>query len=578
VHPLLRKDLIIAHTKNNGIEHIVIKDPIRGEYFRFDKEEWDIIELFKDEISEDDFMRKYEEKYEAKLDKETYQGYVKFLESKKLIVTSKKNFNMILVEKIRHERKTKILSKKGSVMYKRFPVIDPDSFLEKALPFIRFFWHPVFIALCVLFMIVSVVNVSMEIEIFKESVKTLLSFKDMSFSNIMTLWFMVYVVIAIHEFGHGFTCKYFGGEVHEIGLLLLFFQPCLYCNVNDAWLFDKKYKQVSVTLAGAYIEFLLGAIASWVWLGTDTGTLIHMLSFQIMIVCSASTVFMNLNPLMKLDGYYLLSDILGIPNLRQNSFDYLKYFVSRHLFFIKKDPHESTKKEKLIYLSYGIAGFFWLTGMMSGLFFLAEGFLVDAFGWFGLILSLYVIKFLFMGQIMQLRRFSMSFIMTHHQKIKSPYVIGSMILFLCLLGGSLFIKIPIYSKNNAEVVPYIIESIRLPLDGYVSLKKEENSIFMSFKNIEKEEELLKLEINLAQLENQRIQFAEAPFQKKEQLKEDLENIKIKILKIKEEMILEKIIDIKENEDIVFKDISLNESKYLKKGSEIFQIISKEKFK
>src|SRR5207247_10940684 len=131
------------------------------------------------------------------------------------------------------------------------------------------------------------------------------------------------LVIVAHEFAHGLTCKFYGGSVREIGFLLLFFQPAFYCNVSDAWLFPEKYKRLWVTFAGAYFEIFLWAMATLVWRVTDTHTIVNYLALVVMATSAIKTLF-NLNPLIKLDGYYLLSDWLEVPNLRAKAFRYVR--------------------------------------------------------------------------------------------------------------------------------------------------------------------------------------------------------------------------------------------------------------
>src|SRR5262249_55580960 len=128
-------------------------------------------------------------------------------------------------------------------------------------------------------------------------------------------WLILLVVTALHESAHGLTCKHYGGEVHEIGFLLLFFMPCFYCNVSDAWLFKEKSKRLWVTFAGGYFELFVWALAVFVWRLTLPGSLPHYLAFIVVTACGIQTLF-NFNPLLKLDGYYLLSDWLEAPNLQ----------------------------------------------------------------------------------------------------------------------------------------------------------------------------------------------------------------------------------------------------------------------
>src|SRR6185295_10688621 len=132
-------------------------------------------------------------------------------------------------------------------------------------------------------------------------------------------WLTLLVIIVGHEFSHGLACKRFGGQVHEIGLLLIYLQPAMYCNVSDAWLFPEKRRRLLVTLAGAWFEVFCWALAMLFWRFTDPATLPNYLALVIATTLGIKTLF-NLNPLIKLDGYYLLSDYLEIPNIRRNAF------------------------------------------------------------------------------------------------------------------------------------------------------------------------------------------------------------------------------------------------------------------
>ena len=144
-------------------------------------------------------------------------------------------------------------------------------------------------------------------------------------------WTALFVVTLLHECAHGLTCKHYGGEVHEIGFLLLFLMPCFYCNVSDAWLFRERSKRLWVTFAGGYFELFLWSLAVFAWRLTAPGTLVNYLAFVVLSVCGVQTLF-NFNPLLKLDGYYLLSDWLEVPNLHQRGHDYFKEHVRRLLW------------------------------------------------------------------------------------------------------------------------------------------------------------------------------------------------------------------------------------------------------
>src|SRR5258707_5244839 len=159
---------------------------------------------------------------------------------------------------------------------------------------------------------------------------------------------MMVGVVTLHEFAHGLTCKHFGGHVREIGFILIFFQPAFYCNVSDAWLFPQKSHRLWVTFAGAYFEIFLWAIATFVWRVTDPNTVINYLAL-VVVATSAVKTFFNLNPLIKLDGYYLLSDFLEIPNLRQRAFGFLGGLFRRIWGTAGHNIQETTPPERRRY-------------------------------------------------------------------------------------------------------------------------------------------------------------------------------------------------------------------------------------
>jgi putative peptide zinc metalloprotease protein len=135
----------------------------------------------------------------------------------------------------------------------------------------------------------------------------------------------------LHEFGHGLTCKHFGGECHDMGMLLLVFTPCMYCDASDAWTMPNKWHRIAISAGGIYVELVIASLASLTWWNTSEGV-IHSIALALMIICSINTFVVNSNPLLRFDGYYILSDLVEIPNLRQKAQQTLRAFFHRNLF------------------------------------------------------------------------------------------------------------------------------------------------------------------------------------------------------------------------------------------------------
>ena len=212
------------------------------------------------------------------------------------------------------------------LLYWRKNFFDPDRFFSWLEPSIRFFWTKAFL-------FVSLLGILSALVVLTSNWEELVGyfFSTLRWETLALVWLSLVVATFCHEFAHGLTCKHYGGEVHEVGFLLMFGLPCFYCNVSDAWLFRERHKRLLVTLAGGYCDLCIWAFAVFVWRLTPQETAPHHLAYVVLTICGGR-VFFNFNPFLKLDGYYLLSDWVNIPNLRQRSQDRLMSNVRRVLW------------------------------------------------------------------------------------------------------------------------------------------------------------------------------------------------------------------------------------------------------
>jgi multidrug efflux pump subunit AcrA (membrane-fusion protein) len=211
----------------------------------------------------------------------------------------------------------------------------------------------------------------------------------LSFGSLFSLYSVplivavIFVVMTLHEFAHAVTLRHFGGRTREMGFLLLYFIPAFYCNVSDAWML-KKRERLLVTLAGGYIQLFVWALATVCWRIAAPETFASRVCL-ITIAFSGIQALFNFNPLIRLDGYYLLSDLLGIPNLRQKSFKYLKRRVACWLGF-SCAPGTEMRRERLIYGTYGSLSFLFSAGLIWLMIDRVGGWLVREYQLWGVIL------------------------------------------------------------------------------------------------------------------------------------------------------------------------------------------------
>ena len=196
----------------------------------------------------------------------------------------------------------------------RLVSVNAEAVFEWLFPKVRWCFTPAFNVFAVLMIICSFVIT------FQHGGRLGAQFLSLlSVNGILTVWIVVYFVTGMHEFAHGLTCRHFGGKVRELGFMLIYFMPALYCDVSDAWMFPERRQRVWVTFAGGYFQLVVWGMATVVWRVVAEDTLISSIALSAILFGGVQTLI-NFNPLIKLDGYYMLSDYLEIPNLRAKAF------------------------------------------------------------------------------------------------------------------------------------------------------------------------------------------------------------------------------------------------------------------
>lgn len=233
----------------------------------------------------------------------------------------------------------------------RLPLWDPDRFLTWIVPFLRpLLGRPA----GAIWMAVVGVGVLMAAMHWTDLTH---DFFDQALApqNLLLLWLLFPVLKLAHELGHGVVTKAFGGEVHELGMMLMVFTPVPYVEASAAWSFRDKWKRILVGAAGMMVELFLASIALFIWLHTEPGRA-HLLAYNTILIAGASTVLFNANPLLRFDGYYMLMDFLEIPNLKQRANRYFEYLSERYVL-AQQDAQLpiATAGERVWFVLYGVA-------------------------------------------------------------------------------------------------------------------------------------------------------------------------------------------------------------------------------
>ncbi len=352
LRPKLRRDIRITEQVFRGESWFIIQDPITCQFYRLGPAEYRVIrELDGKRTVGEILQRLAAELGEDTLSPELTAQLLNYLQQANLLETHEQLDPASLYEAYRKARRKRGLQVASNFLFINLPLVDPDRFLRRTLPYVR----PL---LGRAFFVLWLASVAAALGVVVTNWRDLVSQANsvLAPGNLLLLYVAYAAVKLFHEMWHGYVCRRYGGAVHEMGILFLVFTPFFYCEASSAWAFDSKWKKMYVSAGGMYIELFLASIATFVWFGTNPG-LVHTLAYNVIFVASVSTVLFNGNPLLRYDGYYILSDLVELPNLWTNSHAYLRYLVARYLLGNKQETAAESIGQRVLFVGYGIASF-----------------------------------------------------------------------------------------------------------------------------------------------------------------------------------------------------------------------------
>ncbi len=253
----------------------------------------------------------------------------------------------VLLRRHKKQQERKMKGRLMNVLFPRIPLWDPDRFLKRWMPIVRIGFSKIGAVVWLAVIIGALLALAPQWDRIK-----LATSNSISPGNWMWLWAVFVFVKLIHELGHAFACRRFGGECHELGIMFLVLIPTPYVDASTAWSFPSKWKRMFVGMAGMIVELFFAALCTFYWLSTNDNELTNQLAFNAMLVAGVSTVVFNANPLLRYDGYYILSDFLEIPNLRQKSTEYTLGLIKRHVFRVKANQPLPPVGQRVLLFTY----------------------------------------------------------------------------------------------------------------------------------------------------------------------------------------------------------------------------------
>jgi putative peptide zinc metalloprotease protein len=264
----------------------------------------------------------------------------------------------VLLRRHKQLNKRKMQNRLMNMLFPRIPLWDPDKFLKMWAPVNRFIFSRLGAIVWLLVVFSAVALLAPYWDTPGHSLKVAAQHSiDVRNNpvNLILLYGVFVFVKFIHEMGHAFSCRRFGGECHELGIMFLVFIPTPYVDASTAWAFPNKWHRIFVGAAGMIVELFFAALMAFVWIMTaDTTSIVAQLAFNAMLIASVTTLVFNANPLLRYDGYYILSDFLEIPNLRQKSSEYALGLIQRHIFNVKLQHPLPPLLQRFWLLTYAI--------------------------------------------------------------------------------------------------------------------------------------------------------------------------------------------------------------------------------
>jgi putative peptide zinc metalloprotease protein len=272
--------------------------------------------------------------------------------------------NLCILEKIRDERRERVNHE--SLLYIYFSAFDPDKVLTRLNRYLGWlFTRQFFIASLGIFLLAAIL-VGDDFTRFRTESEALYNFSNKGAGDILLMWVLLFLVVGPHEFAHGLACKHYGGEVHHMGFMLMYFAPSFYTDCTDMHLFDSTSQRIWTIIAGVWITLLQCSFAIFLWHLSLPGSVVGDVAYTLALM-SGIPGFMQMNPLMKLDGYYMLSQYLQLDNLRERSFDYTNSWFKRYVLQQVVEHSRVSQRERRIFLIYTIAAGFY-SGLVIYLF------------------------------------------------------------------------------------------------------------------------------------------------------------------------------------------------------------------
>jgi putative peptide zinc metalloprotease protein len=318
----------------DGNRVVRVYTPSSGYMFKLTPAQWALAQLFDGNRTYSDIAALYTEQTGEYYDEQAIADFSSELESANFWYRTLQEKNVLLLLQSKEERRKNLKAKNrfSDLSIIIFPAFNPDRGLTWLYSYTRFIYTRWFTVLTVCaFLFTFAITVGHWSEIGHDTAQ-FYNFTDKTFADIVVLYLLGMFVVAVHEYAHAHACKHCGGRVSAMGFALVFLTPAFYTDTTEGAVMGDRGQRLVISLAGIWAELMVCSIATPIWWLSEPNTVIHDGAYFMMMLTGIVSLIVNWNPLIKLDGYHMLCEIIGIAELKEDSTAYLSAWVKRHIW------------------------------------------------------------------------------------------------------------------------------------------------------------------------------------------------------------------------------------------------------
>lgn len=361
--PQIPPDVVFKEHIEEGKPIVRALVPSQDAMYRFPKSHWELAQLFDGNRSYEEIATLYSRQTGAKYDTDEIREFAASLEADEFWYRTPQEKNALLMQKDADKRRKALKAKKskwGDLAQITFPAVNPDKFLTwvyKYTSFVYTWWFMLFTL--VLFGIMAGITIAYWSEIGRDTWQ-FFNFTQKSWTDAGVFYIVAVISMCWHELGHGHACKHYGGRVPVMGFLLIYLTPAFYTDTSEGEVLASRYQRMAIALAGAWSELYICAVATILWWFSAPDRALHSVAYTMMLITGIASVLINFNPLIKLDGYYVMSEMLGLIDLKENSTAYVSAWVKLHIWKLPVEVPFVPRRRRPGYVAYAL-----LSGLYS---------------------------------------------------------------------------------------------------------------------------------------------------------------------------------------------------------------------